>query len=100
MNCVANYHYLKQLKDINLYVDPICFDAGISIGAAYYHCKDKSKIEPLKNVYIGYQEETYDLNELETEQVSYDDIVNLLLQKNIVALFQGKSEAGQRKAFW
>ena len=96
LNCVANYHYLKQLKDINLYVDPICFDAGISIGAAYYHCKDKSKIEPLKNVYIGYQEETYDLNELETEQVSYDDIVNLLLQKNIVALFQGKSEAGQR----
>jgi predicted NodU family carbamoyl transferase len=37
LNCVANYHYLKNLKDINLYVDPICFDAGISIGAAYYH---------------------------------------------------------------
>jgi carbamoyltransferase len=96
LNCVANYHYLKQLKDINLYVDPICFDAGIAIGAAYYHCKDKSKIEPLKNVYIGYQEETYDLSGLETKKVSYDDIVNLLLQKNVVALFQGKSEAGQR----
>jgi carbamoyltransferase len=37
LNCVANYHYLKNLKDINLYIDPICFDAGISIGAAYYH---------------------------------------------------------------
>ena len=96
LNCVANYHYLKNLKDINIYVDPICFDAGISIGAAYYHTPDKSKIKPLSNVYIGYQEESYDLTELETKKVSYSDIVDLLLQKNIVALFQGKSEAGQR----
>ena len=96
LNCVANYHYLKNLKDINLYVDPICFDAGISIGAAYYHTADKSKIKPLQNAYIGYKEETYDLSNLETTKVSYDDIVELLLQKNVVALFQGKSEAGQR----
>ena len=96
LNCVANYHYLKNLKDINLYVDPICFDAGISIGAAYYHTPDKSKIKPLSNAYIGYQEEGYDLTELETKKVSYSDIVDLLFQKNIVALFQGKSEAGQR----
>jgi carbamoyltransferase len=96
LNCVANYHYLKNLKDINLYIDPICFDAGISIGAAYYHTPDKYKIKPLKNVYIGYQEENYDLTGLETKKVSYIDIVDLLLQKNVVALFQGKSEAGQR----
>ena len=96
LNCVANYHYLKNLEDINLYVDPICFDAGISIGAAYYHSEDKSKIKPLSNVYIGYQEENYDLTELETKKVSYSDVVDLLLQKNVVALFQGKSEAGQR----
>jgi carbamoyltransferase len=100
LNCVANYHYLKNLKDINLYIDPICFDAGISIGAAYYHylqsSQDLSTIQPLSNVYIGHQETTYDLNGLETQKVSYDDVVNLLLQQNIVALFQGKSEAGQR----
>jgi len=48
------------------------------------------------NAYIGYKEETYDLSNLETTKVSYDDIVKLLLQKNVVALFQGKSEAGQR----
>ena len=96
LNCVANYHYLKNLKGINLYVDPICFDAGIAIGAAYYHTADKSKIKPLQNAYIGYKEETYDLSNLETTKVSYDDIVDLLLKKNVVALFQGKSEAGQR----
>jgi carbamoyltransferase len=96
LNCVANYHYLKNLKDINLYIDPICFDAGISIGAAYYHTQDKSKIEPLTNAYIGYQEEIYNLSELETQKVSYSDVVDLILKKNVVALFQGKSEAGQR----
>ena len=100
LNCVANYHYLKNLKDIDVYIDPICFDAGISIGAAYYHyiqeTQNNPPIQSLKNAYIGYKEETYDLSGLETEKVSYEDIVNLLLQKNIVALFQGKSEAGQR----
>lgn len=100
LNCVANYHYLKNLKDINLYIDPICFDAGISIGAAYYHylqsSSDLPPIQPLQNVYIGHQETSYDLNGLETRKVSCEDVVNLLLQQNIVALFQGKSEAGQR----
>jgi carbamoyltransferase len=100
LNCVANYYYLKHLKDINLYIDPICFDAGISIGAAYYHylqsSSDLPQIQPLQNVYIGYQETSYDLNGLETQKVSYEDVVDLLLQQNVVALFQGKSEAGQR----
>jgi carbamoyltransferase len=100
LNCVANYHYLKNLKDINLYIDPICFDAGISIGAAYYHyiqeTQNNPAIQSLQNAYIGYKEEIYDLSNLETQKVSYEDIVNLILQKNIVALFQGRSEAGQR----
>lgn len=100
LNCVANYHYLKNLKNINLYIDPICFDAGISIGAAYYHyiqsTQNNPPIQSLQNAYIGYEEETYDLSNLEIQKVSYEDVVNLLLQQNIVALFQGKSEAGQR----
>ena len=94
LNCVANYHYLKNLKDINLYIDPVCFDAGISIGTAYYNSLEP--VQPLQNVYIGHQETSYDLKNLQTQKVSYEDIVNLILQKNIVALFQGKSEAGQR----
>lgn len=95
LNCVANYFYLKNLKDINLYVDPICFDAGISIGSAYYYAQN-SNIKPLQNVYIGNQEIEYNLEDLDIQKVSYEDIANLLLDKNVVALFQGKSEAGQR----
>lgn len=100
LNCVANYFYLKNLKDINFYIDPICFDAGISIGAAYYHYIQETQNNPpiqiFQNVYIGHKEKTYDLTGLETKKVSYDDVVNLLLHKNVVALFQGRSEAGQR----
>jgi predicted NodU family carbamoyl transferase len=46
LNCVANYHYLKNLKNINLYIDPVCFDAGISIGTAYYHSLETNTTTP------------------------------------------------------
>ena len=100
LNCVANYYYLKNLKDINLYIDPICFDAGISVGSAYYYYLNSNrrefKLKRFENVYIGYKEESYNLIGLESKKVSYDDIVDLLLNQKIVALFQGRSEAGQR----
>ena len=100
LNCVSNYFYLKNLDDVNLYVDPICFDAGISIGASYYHylkfSQNLPKIQPLQNVFIGHEEKFYDISNLKTTKVSYEDVVNLLLEKNIIALFQGKSESGQR----
>ena len=36
MNCVANYEYIKHLPDdVDLYVEPVCDDTGIPIGAAY-----------------------------------------------------------------
>lgn len=94
LNCVANYYFLKNLNDINLYIDPICFDAGISIGVAYYYCN--STLDPLQNVYIVGKSESYNLEGLSTKKVSYNDVVDLLLEQNIVAIFQGKSEAGQR----
>jgi carbamoyltransferase len=101
LNCVANYYYINNLKDINLYVDPICFDAGISIGSAYhlhqnYNKNIFNKIKPLQNVFIGYKEEDYDLLGKYCTKVSYDDVVDLISDGNVVALFQGRSEAGQR----
>ena len=91
-----SFEFSYQCLNILLF----CFDAGISIGTAYYHYIQKTQnnppIQPLQNVYIGHQETSYDLKNLQTQKVSYEDIVNLILQKNIVALFQGKSEAGQR----
>ena len=46
LNCVANYHYLGELKDegIEIYVEPVSNDAGTAMGAAlyYYHHMSKS----------------------------------------------------------
>jgi carbamoyltransferase len=99
LNCVANHAFLNHFPDHNFYIDPICFDAGISIGQAFYYHKQNSRffsIKPLENVYIGLNESKYDLRGLKTQKVSYDDIAELICQGNIVGLFQGKAEAGQR----
>jgi len=36
LNCVANYKYLKEFPDLNIYCEPISHDGGTSIGAAKY----------------------------------------------------------------
>lgn len=99
LNCVANYEFLRQFPEYNFYIDPVCFDAGISIGQAFHYHKQNSiffPIKPLKDVYIGLKETGYDLRGLDTRKVSYSDVAKLLSEGNSVALFQGRSEAGQR----
>ena len=112
LNCVANYWYLEQLKNegIDLYVEPVSNDAGTAIGAALYvyheltqDPKIKSKI---KDLYYGPQY-TYSQDEIERicnnygattliDNVKYSHVAKLIQEKNIVALYQGRSEAGPR----
>lgn len=96
LNCVANYFYRKHLpKDVNLYVDPLSYDGGASIGVAKYayHLLYKdSNIRKQTSLYTG----TNTCESVEGENVSYEDIVSLLISGEIVALFQGRSEAGPR----
>ena len=93
LNCVANYEYLKHFPDYNFYIDPVCFDAGISIGQAYHHAKNP---KPMQNFYVGLSEKKYNLDGLDHRRVSYSDVADLLCAGEVVAMFQGKSEAGQR----
>lgn len=110
LNCVANYYYLEQLKDkdINLYVEPVSSDAGTCIGAALYlyHqiSKDKKVRDFNDSLYHGFAY-SYTDTEIKTvadkygadvSDVSDKDIVKLLRDKNIVSLFQGRSENGPR----
>lgn len=110
LNCVANYFYLDSLKDtgINLYVEPISNDAGTAIGAAmiaYRSTTDDSTITKFTdNLYLGF-DYTYSITDIdevcamydaEYTDVSHIDIVELLRNKNIVAMFQGRSENGPR----
>jgi len=111
LNCVANYWYLEQLKDegINLFVEPVSNDAGTALGAALmvYHKNTEDAIirSRIENLYTG-PEYMYSIEEIIATSEKYQatklshadekDIVKLITEKNIVALFQGRSEAGPR----
>lgn len=109
LNCVANYHYLEALKDegIEFYVEPISNDAGTAIGAGlmfYHSLVPNSNIDYTKDgLYLGFKYnlttadlEKYKEKGVEISDANYDAVVDLLNQKNIVALFQGRSENGPR----
>lgn len=98
LNCVANYEYLKHLPDdCKLYVEPICYDAGLAVGQAslLWRLRSKSEeIQPLETLYLGppqkhiIPEGSYD--------VSLSDVVDILESGETVAIFQGRSEQGPR----
>jgi len=110
LNCVANYHYLDTLKDmdINLYVEPVSSDAGTAIGAAYiaYHNLTHSQqVMPFgESLYLGLPR-TYTSEEVAATAEKYnatlettdiESVVKIMRDKNIVAMFQGRSESGPR----
>lgn len=112
LNCVANYYLKKRFPDINLYVEPISHDGGTSIGAAklVWHARENENgetditVRPQKTLYHGpiYEKETLKniLNEnsekIIQKKVECKEVAKLISEKNIVAIFQGRSEAGPR----
>ena len=100
LNCVANYYYKKRFPDLNIYVDPISHDGGTALGLAqlvhYTETKDTTK-RPLQTLYLGpKREEKYDFGEIEITDVTPADIAKMISERNIVAMVQGRSEAGPR----
>ena len=110
LNCVANYWYLDKLKKdgINLFVEPVSNDGGTAIGAAlmvYHHdFNNASAPQKIDDLYYG-----PDYNFTTDEIISTSDkyggvvseatnqtVIDLITSENIVAVFQGKSEAGPR----
>jgi len=110
LNCVANYHYLEALKDegIEIYVEPISNDAGTAIGAGlmFWHgMQEDTTIRPYGSLYLGpvhtYTQEEIAAKVAEVEgatitDATHKDVVALLRGKNIVTMFQGRSENGPR----
>lgn len=98
LNCVGNYEYLKHLPEgSKLFVEPICYDAGLSAGQAMLEWRKATKsteIRPLKSLYLG-PENKHEIPE-EAYDVSMDDVIDLIEQGNPVAIFQGRSEQGPR----
>ena len=103
LNIVANSFYRKNLpQDINLYVEPLCGDEGNSIGICQLYSADKLKtdLNVPNTLYLGGNEPNYDFELMGGEKiihdVNYSHVTDLLIYKNIVAIYQGKSEAGPR----
>ena len=110
LNCVENYWYLEKLKDegICLYVEPVSNDCGTALGAAllWHHRinQDTRQRKPITNLYLGPKydytdkeiEVTSEKYEAVIEEATHKTVVDLIQNKNIVALFQGRSEAGPR----
>lgn len=103
LNCVSNYNLLKFLpKNVNIYIEPLSTDGGNSLGAAKYihHLLTKSeKINKQTKIYYG-PKYNYEIKNLKNEKiiknVSKEYVANLIANKNIVAIYQGSSEAGHR----
>jgi len=109
LNCVANYFYLEELNklDIKLYVEPISNDAGTAVGAALFFHHQLTQQEEIKQypmIYLG-PKHNYTSTELDAICEKYSaeivdttpkEIIELLRKKNIVTMFQGRSENGPR----
>lgn len=102
LNVVNNFKIKKQLSKYNLFVDPLCSDVGLSIGICKHYINTNYShinLKKLDNLFLG---KKYEYNfKLHENEISYDDInlkkvVELLIQGNIVALYQGGCEAGPR----
>ena len=117
LNCVANYSYREELKDlidegVNIYCEPISSDAGTAIGAALMVWNYVSKnTVPMKNMDSLYLGPKYDYDESDLEKickkkitkaysidtdVEPEDVAKIIADRNIVTIFQGRSENGPR----
>ena len=102
LNCVTNYHLIKHFPDIEFYFEPMSNDGGTSIGAAQLLSQNLYKKQT--SIYYGPQ---YTLNHyLETlksyntmfnqYKITPEQVAKLISERNIVTIFQGRSEAGPR----
>jgi len=98
LNVVANSYYVEHLPDCKFYFDPLADDSGTSIGAArfLYHQKTQDDMfirwSDKDNFYHFYENCFNQYGKAATIK----DVLKLLLDQQIVALFEGAPEAGPR----
>ena len=107
LNCVTNYFIKKKFPNIEIYHEPIAHDGGTAIGAAQFgwfkHSSDVS-IRKQTSIYLGpkYSIEnnkklikSYN-NMFNIYNIKPENVAKLISERNIVTIFQGRSEAGPR----
>jgi len=102
LNCMSNYNLFSVLpEDVTVYVEPMCYDAGNSLGAAklaYYLETGSTEIKPQRTLFLGEVQPYTEIDEevFEIINSSHEDVAQLLANRNIVAIYQGRSESGPR----
>lgn len=106
LNCVANYKYIKHFKDIKFFIDPIAHDGGTAVGLAFFSWYNYSKSmesSKLTSIYLGTTPDYTQLDlvkqqipNMEVTDVTSLEVAKLIADGNVVALFQGRAEAGPR----
>ena len=98
-NIFTNTRLLNEL-DVNIEIDPLCNDQGLSLGVAIKCALETGakRVDRFDDVFLGFNPE-YNLDIFKDYKVvdaNDTDIVNLLKNKEVIALFSGRSEQGQR----
>lgn len=118
LNCVANYVIQKNLPpEYNFYVEPISSDAGTALGwakLAWHYSTKRKELESQDSTYVydSSQKSLYygpeysheeiekvlneNLDKVEIKSITNKEVAQLIADKNIVSIFQGRSEAGPR----
>jgi len=103
LNCMANYYLQKRFPNLNIYFEAVSHDGGTAIGLArmvYHTINEDSSIRPLNTLYLGPSLPDYSVLDEEhnftTRKVTKKEVAELIAEKNIVTIFQGRSEAGPR----
>jgi len=107
LNCVTNYWLKKRFPNLEIYHEPISHDGGTAIGAAYIgwmNYQPKTIFTNQISLYYGPQYNTDQYlttiknhkNIFNQYKVNPEQVAKLISKRNIVTIFQGRSEAGPR----
>jgi carbamoyltransferase len=107
LNCVANYEFAKRFPDLDLWFEPLAYDGGTAMGAAYMawanlhaaRCRGCLPGGKLTSLYLGPEQdpETYDLSGFDkVVDANAEGIAQMIADGELVTIFQGRSEAGPR----
>ncbi len=107
LNCVNNYYLKKKFPNVNFHIDPMSHDGGTAIGAAFYGWLNHSNnlsTNNISNIYFGPKYSLKNIkksiknynNMFNSQKTTPKDVAKLISERNIVTIFQGRSEAGPR----
>jgi carbamoyltransferase len=103
LNSVVTGKLLKLFPDVKIYIPPVPYDAGLSIGATqYYYHQVQGHVRRYDRVASPYLGVKYGIKEVmaaigsDYRQVADDEIIDLLEEQKIIAVFGGGAESGRR----